>query len=131
MTVAEEKMAACADHPERREIFELERLLDESDYPYYFNYREDLRPTPFGQMPDDAINWDSYIFLIEVGRLAGKDLAELSITFSTSGDNEKLELLDMRCAREIENPSAKDGEMSYGLTAETCFEIIKSYYEAM
>lgn len=38
------------------EIFKLEELLKESEIPYYFNYREENRPTPFGTVPVEFMN---------------------------------------------------------------------------
>lgn len=126
---AEEKMEACAAHPEKQQIFALEKMLSEAGYPYFFNYREDLRPTPFGQKDPGSIDWDSYNFLIEVGRLAGYDLAQISVTFSTGNDKKLLELLDMRPAGDKENATAEDGTLTIDLTAEGCMEIIEKFFE--
>lgn len=41
---------------EEGEIFKLEELLKESDIPFYFNYREENRPTPFGAVPVELKN---------------------------------------------------------------------------
>ena len=38
------------------EIFKLEELLKESEIPYYFNYREENRPAPFGAVPVELKN---------------------------------------------------------------------------
>lgn len=126
---AEEKMEECAAHPEREQIFTLEKMLSEAGFPYYFNFRDDLRPTPLGQLSADDIDWDEYNFLIEVGRLAGYDLAEISVTFSTGNNKKLLELLDMRPAKDKPDAKAEDGELSVDLTAEQCMEIIEKFFE--
>ena len=126
---AEERMEECAAHPEKEQIFALEKMLSEAGYPFYFNYRQDLRPTPLGQMDPGAIDWDSYGFLIEVGRLAGYDLAEISVTFSTGNNKKLLELLDMRPAKDKPDAKAEDGELTVDLTAEQCMEIIEKFFE--
>lgn len=126
---AEEKMEECAAHPEREQIFALEKMLSEAGYPFFFNFRDDLRPTPLGQLSADDINWDEYNFLIEVGRLAGYDLAEISVTFSTGNNKKLLELLDMRPAKDKPDAKAEDGELSIDLTAEECMKIIEKFFE--
>lgn len=126
---AEEKMEACASHPDKQQIFALEKMLAEAGYPFYFNFREDLRPTPLGEIRPESIDWDSYSFLIEVGRLAGYDLAEISVTFSTGNDKKLLELLDMRPAGDNPNATAKDGELTVDMTAEDCMEVIEKFFE--
>lgn len=47
------------------EIFKLEELLKQSDIPYYFNYREENRPTPFGG--ESNIDWSKHQLVITVG----------------------------------------------------------------
>lgn len=132
METAEKKMEACSLHPEKQQIFYLEKMLDEAGFPYYFNFREDLRPIVGKDEGDpESIDWDSYNFLIEVGRLAGYDLAQISITFSTGGDNTLLELLDMRAAGDKEDATAEDGELSVNLTAEDCMKIIEKFFDAL
>lgn len=128
---AEEKMEECAAHPERQQIFTLEKMLNEAGYPFWFNYREDLRPTPFGELPESAIDWNGYGFLIEVGRLAGYNLAEISVTFSTGSDNKLLEVLDMRPAKDNPDAKAEDGTLITDLTAEQAMEIIEKFFETL
>ncbi|MBQ6091652.1 MAG: hypothetical protein IJL07_10355 [Lachnospiraceae bacterium] len=128
---AEQMMEECAAHPEKQQIFTLEKMLREAEYPFWFNYRDDLRPTPFGEMSADDINWEEYNFLIEVGRLAGYNLAELSITFSTGKDKTKLEVLDMRGAKDNPEAKAEDGELTVDLTAEEAMEIIEKFFETV
>ena len=132
-TLAEERMNVCRNHLERQEIFYLEKMLIEAGYPYFFNFWEDLKPTPFNQDggdPEKDIDWNTYNFLIEVGRPAGYGLSAISVSFNTKGDNKLLELLDMRNAMDKENPTAEDGELLCGLKAEEAMEIIEKYFEA-
>ena len=82
-------------------------------------------------MSADDINWEEYNFLIEVGRLAGYNLAELSITFSTGKDKTKLEVLDMRGAKDNPEAKAEDGELTVDLTAEEAMEIIEKFFETV
>lgn len=130
---AEMRMEACKNHPEKQQIFYLEKMLDEAGYPYFFNFREDLRPV-FGGSEDgdsESIDWDSYKFLIEVGQLAGYELAQISVCFNHEGNQELLELLDMRAAGDKKNPTAEDGELHINMTAEDCMEIIERFFDAM
>lgn len=131
--MAEMRMESCRNHPEKQQIFYLEKMLDEAGYPYFFNFREDMRPV-FGGGEDgdpESIDWDSYNFLIEVGQLAGFALAQISVCFNHEGNRELLELLDMRAAGDKENPTAEDGELHTGMTAEDCMEIIERFFDAM
>lgn len=126
------KMDTCKDYPERQQLFYLEKMLDEAGYPYFFNFREDLRQSPACE--EEAIkniNWATYHFSIEVGQLAGYDLAQLHICFNHEGDRGLLELLDMRAAGDKENPTARDGELYTDMTAEDCMEIIDRFFDAM
>lgn len=131
--MAELRMEACSNHPERRQIFYLEKMLIEAGYPYFFNFWEDLRPV-FGGGEDrdpESIDWDSYNFLIEVGQLAGFALAQISVCFNHEGNRELLELLDMRVAEGRENPTAEEGELHVDMTAEDCMGIIERFFDAM
>ena len=129
-TLAEERMKACSNHPEKQEIFKLENLLLEAGFPYFFNFWEDLRPV-FGEPEGDteSIDWNTYGFLIEVGRPAGSNVAMISVCFNTEGDPTLLELLDMRPAEGKANPTASDGKLLTGLTAEQAMEIIKKFFD--
>jgi hypothetical protein len=131
-TMAEERMEVCSGHPERQQIFHLEKMLLEAGYPYYFNFWEELRPTPFRQEggdPEKDIDWEHYNFLIEVGRQAGYGYSQISVCFDKSGDGTLLELLDMRPAEGKKNPTAEDGELHSGLTSEQAMEIIEKFFE--
>lgn len=130
---AEMKMESCGNHPEKQQIFYLEKMLDEAGYPYFFNFREDLRPIFGGDEDGDpeSIDWNSYHFLIEVGQLAGYGLSQISVCFNRDGDRELLELLDMRAAADIKNPTETDGDLHTDMTAEDCMGIIEKFFEAM
>lgn len=130
---AEMRMDDCRNHPEKQQIFYLEKMLDEAGYPYFFNFREDLRPV-FGGSEDgdpESIDWNTYNFLIEVGQLAGYALAQISVCFNHEGDQTLLELLDMRHAGDKEGATAEDGEFHINMTAEDCMEIIKKFFDAL
>ena len=128
-----DRMEACANHPEKQQIFHLEKMLIEAGYPYYFNFWEDLRPVFGGEEPGDpeSIDWDKYNFLIEVGQLAGYGYAQISVCFNQEGDRTLLELLDMRPAEGREWATAKDGILHRDLTSEGCMEIIENFFESM
>lgn len=125
------RFQACKNHPEKQEIFKLESLLLRSPIPYFFNFWEELRPTPFNDAldPETAIDWEKYNFLIEVGDRVGRGLSMISVCFNHQGDNTLLELLDMRLAAENsanrDNLTAEDGILYVDLTAEKAMEIIQ------
>lgn len=121
-TIVEERMYVCRNHPKQQQIFHLEKMLIEAGYPYFFNFWEDLRPV-FGEPEKDpeGIDWNSYKFLIEVGRPAGYGLSEISVCFNQEGDRTLLELLDMR--------PAAGGELYRDLTSEGAMEIIEKFFK--
>lgn len=129
-TLADERFNVCRNHPEKEAIFCLEKMLIEAGHPYFFNFWEDLQGH-FGEPDKDpeSIDWKSYNFLIEIGRPAGYGLSEISVCFNTNGDPELLELLDMRVAAGMENPTAADGALYCGLSAEEAMEIIEKYFK--
>lgn len=129
-TLAEERMEVCRNHTEKQELFLLEKMLIETEYPYYFNFWEDLRPV-FGEPEGDpeSIDWNTYNFLIEVGRPAGYGYSQISVCFNTKGDPKLLELLDMRPAEGKQNPTADDGTLHCGLTAKEAMEIIENFFK--
>lgn len=49
------------------EIFKLEELLKQNDIPFYFNYREENRPTPFGEGGENEIDWSKEPLCITIG----------------------------------------------------------------
>lgn len=67
--IAKARFEVCKNHPKQQEIFKLEQLLIKAGYPYFFNFWDDLRPTPFnhdGGNPEMDIDWERYIFFIDV-----------------------------------------------------------------
>lgn len=115
-----------------KEMFSLVELLEEASFQFFFNLYDDLRPTPFGQLSPDDIDWEHYGLAIEVGGPVAVGLAEISIIMSTGESKELLELLDMRPA--LENPNITeitpdDGKLTKDMTAKQCFEVVKKYYE--
>ena len=129
--ISDERYAVCRNHPEKEQIFYLEKLIGDAGYPYFFNFWEDLRPV-FGEPegdPEKDINWDTYKFLIQVGQPAGYGLSQISVSFNAQGDPKLLELLDMRPAEGKKNPTAEDGELHFGLTAEQVMKIIEEFFK--
>lgn len=127
-------MRLCDKHPEKEQIFCLVNMISEAGYPFFFNFLEDLRPTPFNQEggdPEKDIDWDTYNFLIEVGQPVGRNLSQLSICFNHEGDNTLLELLDMRVASGKPDATAEDGELTTDMTAEEVMEVIEKFFDAM
>lgn len=93
-------------HPEKKEIFELVRLIDKGCVPYWFNYDREIRPTPFNHDGEDAetyIDWNKYPFQIMI---ECPDTAHLSIMFNHSGDPALLELTDVNTKELITDLSA-------------------------
>jgi hypothetical protein len=126
------RFEVCRNHPRQQQIFHLEKMLLEAGYPYYFNFWEELRPTPFeqnGRNPETSIDWDTFNFLIEIGRQVGTGYAQISVTFDHDGNGELLEILDMREVEGWSNPSISDGELHAGLTSEQAMEIIEKFFE--
>lgn len=126
------RMAACENHPKQHEIFYLEKMLLEAGYPYFFNFWEDLRPTPFEQEEKDlekAIDWEHYYFNIQINRKAMAPAPDLSIEVSESG---KLVLNDFREAIAA-GLSGKDmvaaRVIHKDITAEQAMEIIENFFE--
>ena len=123
------RMAACENHPKQHEIFYLEKMLLEAGYPYFFNFWEDLRPTPFEpeKDPEKDIDWEHYYFNIQINREAMAPVPDLSIEVSENGklilndfgDAIKAGLTgkDMIEARVIHND----------ITAEQAMEIIEKF----
>lgn len=119
-------------YEKHKEMFLLVEMLEEASFPFFFNLYDDLRPTPFGQLSLDDIDWEHYGLAVEVGKPVAVGLAEISIIMSTGESKDLLELLDMRPA--LENPNITeitpdDGKLTKDMTAKQCFEVIKKYYE--
>lgn len=103
------------NHPDKKEIFELVRLLDKSCVPYWFNYDKDIAPTPFnhdGESPE-SINWETYRFRIMIDC---KDKQTLSVMFS-GNNNELLEVCNLITA-----------DLETNLTAAQVAELVKAHF---
>ena len=122
-----ERMEVCQKHPDKAEIFWLEQMLIKAGYPYYFNFWEDLRPVFGGEEDGDpeSIDWNTYKFLIEVGRPADSEVSPISVCFSRQGDQKLLELLYIGPAAGGEPVERLD----FGLSAEAAMEIIEKFFE--
>ena len=118
-----ERMEVCQNHPERSEIFWLEQMLIKAGHPYFFNFWEYLKPTPFNQDggdPEKDIDWDTYDFVIEMERMNGNDLTTIDIRFTPNG--ELLQIMEPL-------PAAGDVKLYSGLTAEAAMEIIEEFFK--
>ena len=119
---------------EHKEMFELVKMLDEASLAFFFNLRDDLRPSSFGQLTLDDIDWERYVLRVEVGKPVAFGLSEISVVMSTGENKELLELLDMRQHKEVAKGvllRAEDGTLTKDMTAQQCFEVIKDYYDNM
>ena len=113
-------------------MFSLVEILEEASFPFFFNLYDDLRPTPFGQLSPDKIDWEHYGLAIEVGKPVSVGMGEISIHMSSGENKELLQLLDRRPMVEILNMielKPDDGRLTKDMTAKQCFEVIKKYYE--
>lgn len=123
-----ERMEVCQRHPERAEIFWLEQMLIKAGYPYYFNFWEDLRPV-FGGEPDgdpESIDWNTYNFLIEIGRPAGAAFPMISIVPAL--EENRLNLFDMTAADKQQlRPDVCEDHLK--LSAEEAMEMIETYFK--
>lgn len=123
----EARFAACANHPKQRPIFELERILLESGYPYYFNFWEELRPTPFNQDggdPEKDIDWEHYRFIIELdppGRKVWMPYPTISVCLEADGS---LTVMDAR-------PALKEKAMPEELESKAVFYRVQTAQQAM
>lgn len=127
-----ERMEVCQGHPEKAEIFWLEQMLIKADYPYYFNFWEELKPTPFNQdggNPEKDIDWDTYDFLIEVSKPAGDGFAQIIVCFDTKSDPKLLKIVGTKLAAGKESQTAADSLIYYELTAEQAMEIIGKFFK--
>ena len=119
------------EHPEKAEIFKLEELLWEEELrpPFFFNFREDMRPV-FGEDEDySRVDWENYPFLIEIARVFPNKYAPLSVCFSRGEKPELLELLDATGAKDINDIKEEETVLYKDQTAEECIEIVRKYWE--
>lgn len=130
----ESRLEVCAGHPKQQNIFFLEKMLLEAGFPYYFNFWEDLRPTPFNQEdgePENDIDWDNYHFIIELEYGAGMPYPLMSIELDSEG---LLVLMDAREAAEAKTApeNLNDVAVFYeGLTPEQAMEIIEKFFDSL
>lgn len=129
----ESRMEVCASHPKQQQIFHLEKMLLEAGFPYYFNFWEELRPTPFNQEGNDpeSIDWDNYHFCIEFERGAGMEYPLMSVEIDSEG---LLFITDMRPAAAQNIPASEIDRVSEnytGLTSEQAMEIIEEFFNSL
>ncbi len=128
----ESRVEVCAGHPKQQNIFFLEKMLLEAGYPYYFNFWEDLRPTPFNQDggdPEKDIDWETYHFIIELEHPASTPYPLMSIEIDTDG---LLLITDMRPTAEAKLPASDIDRVavSYpGLEPEAAMEVIEDFFK--
>lgn len=128
----ESRAAVCEGHPKQQNIFFLEKMLLEAGYPYFFNFWEELRPTPFdhdGGDPEKDIDWETYHFCIELEHPAFMPYPLMSIEMDADG---LLLITDMRPAAEAEVPASDIDRVAVshpGLNPEQAMEIIKDFFE--
>ena len=107
------------------EIFKLEELLKESEIPFYFNYREENRPTPFGG--ESNIDWSKEQLVITVGPPTGRFFENAITILADAPENAEVQ---NRVSVNIDDPETDDLEIGvhYNLTAEQAFELIKEQF---
>lgn len=125
------RIEVCEKHLEKRAIFELEQILIENDVPYFFNFWDDLRPTPFGRESDpESIDWDTYIFRIEIGEPVADGIANLSVVFNKDGDKTLLELAVAHPEEGQQDAREPRCDVFKNLDAQMAGEMIKQLYQA-
>lgn len=107
------------------EIFKLEELLKESEIPFYFNYREENRPTPFGG--ESNIDWSKEQSVITIGPPTGRVWQNAITILAAAPENAEA---PNRVSVHIDEPETDDYEEAvyYNLTAEQAFELIKEQF---
>lgn len=100
-----------------KEIFKLEELLKKSEIPFYFNYSEENRPTPFGTVPAEFSNELLYVAVGPVMRRNDLEAVVVSLEGATEDALLKIRLSDDDSCREI-------GQQ----TAEQAFKIINEEF---
>lgn len=105
------------NHPDKKIIFELATRL-EGTFPYWFNYLDDIKPTPFnhdGEDLENLIKWETYPFQIIIDCL---NKQQLSVMMCRNGNHSLLE---------IEN--LMTNELFVDLDAEQAVNIIRNYFD--
>lgn len=130
----ESRVAVCSNHPKQQNIFFLEKMLLEAGYPYYFNFWEELRPTPFnhdGGDPEKDIDWEKYHFCIELERPASMPYPLMSIEMDADG---LLLVTDMRPAAEAKVLASDIDRVAVshpGLNPEQAMEVIEEFFKTI
>lgn len=118
------------DHPERKEIFEFEKLLIKHGVPYHSNFWETVRGGLWGEeKKPEELDWESdRLFLIEIGTPTANQygLCEFTVCFYTE-DKSKLEVLDMLAVRDKENVTANDGLLYVNLSADAAWKKVEKF----
>ena len=106
-----------------KEIFKLEQLLlqdEEMAIPFFFSYRELSRPTPYGTLDPDSIDWSKMPLYISFGPIFDFDKGIDAISVMPEfpdGDEDLLSVLD--------NTNPEDPDVYFGnQTAEQAYQII-------
>ena len=95
-----------------KEILKLEDMLTKNGVPFYFNYREENRPTPFGTVPVDMKNEDLFI---TVGPAVNSEA--VCVFLAGAGDDDLLKVV------------LPGGSERYeAVTADAAFVLIKGEY---
>lgn len=102
--------AICRKRPEKKEIFELARMLDKECVPYYFNFERFSSKKFFENMA-----LDDYLFLILIQCQDGKFLR---VTFNHEGDGTMLEVINLT-----------DDEILTDVSAERALEEIMAHFK--
>lgn len=99
-----------------KEIFKLHELLQESGMPYFFNWLEDQKPTPFSE--GQKIDEDNYTYIISIGAFDG-------VTVMPENDKDKDSLLVILLGANEEGLKITVSNAN----AETAFEILKKEFD--
>lgn len=94
-----------------KEIFKLYEVLQESGMPYFFNWLEDQKPTPFDE--GQKIDEENYNYLISIGPIDGV------VVEAEAGEAGLLRIVD----------NTKNGAVTNNVTAEEAFKILKERFE--
>lgn len=106
-------------------IFKLEELLKESGIPFFFNYREENRPTPFGG--ESNIDWSKEQLVITIGPPTGRIFENAITILGNASVNAEI---PNRVSVNIDEPETDELEIGvyYNLTGEQAFELVKEQF---
>lgn len=106
-----------------KEIFKLEQLLlqdEEQAIPYLFSYREECRPTPFGEVDEDCIDWSQIPLDITIAPVEGDEVGGTRISVRPMDQQDEDSLLNL-----LDSTDPENGYLYFvDLTAEAAYEII-------